>query len=137
MFYEIAIKVNRVQENGKDREVVERYITDCEFFSEAEAKGMKIYSDYSLKGDVVGIKRSNVYEIVNEPSIHEEKLFKAKIVSIFVDDSGKEKEQPYHVLVWASDMNDANKKMNEYMRQGMQDLLFKEVKETKFLEVLK
>lgn len=137
MFYEIVIKVNRMQENGKEKEVIEKYITDCEFFSEAEEKGMKVYSDYSLKGDVVGIKRSNVYEIVNEPSINVEKLFKAKIVSIFVDDSGKEKEQPYHVLVWASDMNDANKKMNDYMRQGMQDLLFKEVKETKFLDILK
>lgn len=98
---------------------------------------MKEYSDYSLKGDVVGIKRSNVYEIVNEPSINMEKLFKAKIVSIFVDDSGKEKEQPYYVLLWATDMNDANKKIQEYMRQGMQDLLFKEIKETKILDVLK
>lgn len=136
MFYEIVIKVCRMQDNGKEKDVIERYITDCELFAEAEAKGMKVYSEYSLKGDVVGIKRSNVYEIVNEMRTDKEKLFKAKIVSIFVDDNGNEKEQPYHVLVWASDMNDANKKMNDYMKQGMQDLLFKEVKETKLLEVL-
>ena len=137
MFYEIAIKVNRIQENGKEKEVVERYITDCELFAEAEAKGMKEYSDYQLQGDVVAIKRSNVYEIVNESHGEENKLFKAKIVSIFIDEkTGKEKEQPYYVLVWASDMNDANHKMNEYMRQGMQDLLFKEVKETKILGII-
>ena len=136
MFYEIAIKVNRMQENGKEKEVVERYITDCELFAEAEAKAMKVYSDYSIDGDVIAIKRSNVYEIVNEPSINIEKLFKAKIVSIFVDDNGKEKEQPYYVLVWASDMDDANKKMNEYMKQGMQDLLLREIKETKILDII-
>lgn len=136
MFYEIAIKVNRLQENGKEKEVIERYITDCELFAEAEAKGMKEYSDYQLEGDVIAIKRSNIYEIVNQSNNDNDKLFKAKIVSIFVDDNGKEKEQPYHVLVWASDMNDANHKMNEYMRQGMQDLVFKEVKETKILGII-
>lgn len=136
MFYEIAIKVSRLQENGKEKDVIERYITDCELFAEAEATGMREYSDYQLKGDVVAIKRSNIYEIVNQSNNDNEKLFKAKIVSIFVDESGKEKEQPYHVLVWAEDMNDANQKMNEYMKQDMQDLLFKEVKETKILNII-
>lgn len=136
MFYEVAIKVTRLQENGKEKEFIERYITDCDLFAEAEANGMKEYSDYQLRGDVVAIKRSNIYEIVNQSNQDNEKLFKAKIVSIFVDENGREKEQPYHVLVWATDMNDANQKMNEYMKQGMQDLLFKEVKETKILNII-
>lgn len=137
MFYEIAIKVNRIQENGKEKEVVERYIADAETFTEAEAKGVKEYADYQLQGDVVAIKRSNVYEIVNESHGEEDKLFKAKIVSIFIDEkTEKEKEQPYHVLIWATDMDDANRKMQNYMAQGMQDLLLREIKETKYLEVI-
>lgn len=136
MFYEVTIKVNRVQENGKEKEVIERYITDCELFAEAEQKGMKEYSDYSVEGDVIGIKRSNVYEIVNKSENENEKLFKAKIVSIFVDDNGKEKEQPYHVLVWAKDMDDANRKVQEYMKQGLNDLLLREIKETKILGII-
>lgn len=136
MFYEIAIKINRMQENGKEKEVIERYITDAETFTEAEAKGVKEYADYQLQGDVVAIKRSNVYEIVNENHVADDKLFKAKIVSIFVDDNGKENEQPYHVLVWATDMDDANTKMNEYMKQGIQDLLLREIKETKIFDII-
>ena len=136
MFYEIVIKVSRLQENGKEKNVIERYITDCELFAEAEATGMKEYSDYQLKGDVVAIKRSNIYEIVNQSKYDNEKLFKAKIVSIFVDENGKEKEQPYHVLVWATDMNDANQKMQEYMKNGMSDLVLKGIKETKLLDIL-
>jgi hypothetical protein len=136
MFYEIVIKVNRMQDHGKEKEVVERYITNCELFAEAEAKGMKECADYSLKGDVVAIKRSNVYEIANENHSGNDKLFKAKIISLFVDDNGKEKEQPYYVLLWASDMDDANKKMKEYMAQGMSDLVLKEIKETKILDIL-
>lgn len=136
MFYEVTIKVNRVQENGKEKEVIERYITDCELFAEAEQKGMKEYSDYSVEGDVIGIKRSNVYEIVNKSENENEKLFKAKIVSIFVDDNEKEKEQPYHVLVWAKDMDNANRNVQEYMKQGLNDLLLREIKETKILDII-
>ena len=137
MFYEITIKVNRMQDDGKEKEIVERYIADAETFTEAEAKGVKEYADYQLQGDVVAIKRSNVYEIVNESHGEEEKLFKAKIVSIFIDEkTEKEKEQPYHVLIWAHDMDDANRKMQNYMAQGMQDLLLREIKETKYLEVI-
>lgn len=137
MFYEITIKVNRMQDDGKEKEVVERYIADAETFTEAEAKGVKEYADYQLQGDVVAIKRSNVYEIVNESHGEEEKLFKAKIVSIFIDEkTEKEKEQPYHVLIWAHDMDDANRKMQNYMAQGMQDLLLREIKETKLLDII-
>lgn len=136
MFYEITIKVNRLQENGKEKEVIERYITDCELFAEAEAKGMKEYSDYQLEGDVIAIKRSNIYEIVNQLNDDNDKLFKAKIVSIFVDDNGKEKEQPYHVLVWANGMDDANRKVQEYMKQGLSDMRWVLTKETNLLGII-
>ena len=137
MFYEIAIKVNRMQENGKEKEVVERYIADAETFTEAEAKGVKEYADYQLQGDVVAIKRSNVYEIVNESHGEEDKLFKAKIVSIFIDEkTEKEKEQPYHVLIWAHDMDDANRKVQEYMKQGLSDMRWVLTKETSFIDII-
>lgn len=137
MFYELAIKVNRMQENGKEKEVVERYIADAETFTEAEAKGVKEYADYQLQGDVVAIKRSNVYEIVNENNGADDKLFKAKIVSIFIDEkTEKEKEQPYYVLLWAHDMDDANRKVQEYMKQGLSDMRWVLTKETSFIDII-
>lgn len=137
MFYEIAIKVRKTLENGKEKDVIERYMSDCESFTEAESKGVDEYSQYQMDGEVVAIKRSNVYELVNEVHGGNDKLFKAKIVSIFVDEvTAKEKEQPYHVLVWASDMDDANKKMQEYMKQGMDDLILREIRETKFIDII-
>lgn len=136
MFYEISIKVDRTQDNGKEKEVVEKYISECVSFTDAEAKGVKVYADYSINGEVVAIKRSNIYEIVNKSNNGNEKLFKAKIVSIFVDDNGKEKEQPYHVLLWAEDIDDANSKMKQYMSQGMQDLVLCEIKQTKLIDII-
>lgn len=133
MFYEIAIKVTKADERGKEKEVVERFITDVMLFAEAEQKGLELYNGQC---DVVGIRRSNVYEIVNEAHEEDDKLFKAQLASIFVTDDGKEKEQKYHVIVWADSVNDANKKMQEYMKSGMSDLVLKCIKETKLLDIL-
>ena len=134
MFYEMTIKVTKMDESTKrDKEVLERYICDVEFFSEAEQKGIDLYNG---EGDVVAIRRSNVYEIVNESHEENDKLFKAQISSIFINDDGKEKEQKYHVLLWADSVNDANKKMQDYMKAGMSDLVLKGIKETKLLDIL-
>lgn len=137
MFYEISIKVDRTQDNGKEKEVVEKYISECVSFTDAEAKGVKVYADYSINGEVVAIKRSNVSEIVNNNCIEICKLFKAKIVSVIVDEkTGKEKEQPRYVLLWAKDMDDANYKMNEYMKSWMEDLVLCEIKQTKLIDII-
>lgn len=136
MFYELAIKVNRIQDSGKEKEVVERYITDCELFSEAEVKGMDLLSQDQAEGDVIAIKRSNVYEIVNESKTYEEKMFKVKLVKTFFEDSGKEKELQYHVLLWATDMNDANIKAQNYLKQGLEDMKIVGIKETNLLSII-
>lgn len=121
MLYEITTKVTRVQEDGSEKEVAERYITDCELFSEAEYAGMKTYKDSSGDGDVVAIKRSNVREIVNE-SDDKDYYYKAKIVTKTIDDNENEKEQKYYVLIRADSLIEATNKANEYMKQGLDDM---------------
>lgn len=137
MYYEITDRVKRVKDDGTEKEVNERYITDCLTFAEAEQKGMEAYSDYSLDGDVVAVKRSNVKEIVNE---NEEKqhYFKATIVDTFIDDkTEKEKELRYYVLIRADDLSEATAKAKEYMRQGLQDMRLDGIMKTNILELLK
>ena len=132
MFYEIAIKVTKSDERGKEKEVVERFITDVMLFAEAEQKGLELYNGQC---DVVGIRRSNVYEIVNDKN-EKDKYFRAKLASVFIDDNGKEKYTYYHVLVAAENMDAANRRMQEYMKAGMQDFLLLEIKETKLINLI-
>lgn len=132
MFYEIAIKVTKADERGKEKEVVERFITDVMLFAEAEQKGLELYNGQC---DVVGIRRSNVYEIVNDKN-EKDKYFRAKLASVFIDDNGKEKYTYYHVLVAAENMDAANRRMQEYMKAGMQDFLLLEIKETKLINLI-
>lgn len=132
----MTTKVTRVKDDGTEKEVSERYITDCLTFEEAERKGMETYSADNTDGDVIAIKRSNVREIVNEDE-EKEHYFKATIVDVFVDDNGKEKELKYYVLIRANDLGEATDKANEYMRQGLQDMRLDGIVKTKILELLK
>lgn len=136
MYYEMTTKVTRPKDDGTEREVTERYITDCLTFEEAERKAMETYAADNASGDVVAVKRSNVREIVNEGE-DKEHYFKATIVDVFVDENGKEKELRYYVLIRADDLGDATAKANDYMRQGLQDMRLDGIVKTKILELLR
>lgn len=137
MYYEMTTKVTRPKDDGTEREVTERYITDCLTFEEAERKAMETYAADNASGDVVAVKRSNVREIVNEGE-QKEHYFKATIVDTFVDDeNGKEKELRYYVLISADDLGEATAKANDYMRQGLQDMRLDGIVKTKILELLR
>ena len=136
MFYEATTKVTRTNERGEEKETLERYIVkDCLSFSEAEERTAKTYAYDNVDGEVISIRRSNIYEIVNEFNTND-KYFKAKLASYFVDEKGKEKVTFYHVLVNADNMDNANKKMKEYINQGLSDMSLVEIKETKIISVI-
>ena len=136
MFYEATTKVTRINERGEEKEVLERYvIKDCLSFQEAEERAAKTYAYDNTDGDVVAIRRSKLYEIVNENKT-DGKYFKAKLASVFVDEKGKEKATFYHVLVNADNMDNANKKMKEYINQGLSDMSLVEIKETNLVGLI-
>lgn len=136
MYYEMTTKVTRPKEDGTEREVTERYVTDCLTFAEAERTAMETYSRDNLDGDVTAVRRSNVREIVNEGE-EREHYFKATIVDTFIGDNEKEKELRYYVLIRANDLGEATAKANEYMRQGLQDMRLDGIVKTKIRELLK
>lgn len=131
MFFEFKVRVTRNTEKG-EKEVTEQYITDCELFAEAEAKGLEITDG---KGDVIAISRSNVREIVN-PNVTDKTYYKATIVDIFVNDNGDEKEMKYRVLIAADSVQEATHIAKDYMEQGLQDMRLDGVVKTKILEVV-
>lgn len=137
MYYEATTKVTLTNERGEEKDVLERYvIKDCLSFKEAEERAAKTYAYDNLDGDVVAIRRSKLYEIVNENKT-DGKYFKAKLASVFVNEkTGKEKMTYYDLLLNAGSMDEANKIMQEYMMAGMANFLLIEIKETKYNEVI-
>jgi len=129
MFYELKLK--REQDGG--RAVTEVYLTDCEFFAEAEHAGLSLCAG---SGDVVAIYRSDIYEIVNPFHVQED-YYKATIAKVFTASDGGTKEQRYRVLVNAGSLEAATLAVTEYMKQGLDDMLLVKIERSKVVGVLR
>lgn len=139
MFYHVKVQFSSVNENGATtKEKHEVLVRNCELFTEAEAKALDEFTNAGDGDvDVTNMKRSNIMEFANSPKgDDDEKIYTATIVSIFVEDSGKEKETKYHVGVFAKSVNDATSIVQQYMKMGLQDMRLVSVKETKIEQVL-
>lgn len=136
MFYELTIEKNMVYAHDITKRVKGKYLTDCSLFAEAEYKGMDEFKNYNP--DVTNIKRSPIREFVNEaPDMEEYTIYDAVIADVFLnEDTGKEKLIKYHVGVHSTSVEDATKKVQEYMRQGLEDMRFIGIKETAIIEIL-
>ena len=139
MFYEIKLKVEKENSKGEMKEVIEHFITDVGLFAEAEANGLEQYNgncdEYNGNCDVISITRSKVIEIVNEKE-EGKPFYKATLIDIFIDDNGNEKETKYYNLVCAKDITEANRLMQEHMRQGLKDMRLDGIVKTKIIDLI-
>ena len=138
--YEVKLNYVVVDEKGVDRSKTENLILEhAESFADAEQIGYDYGS--GLTGiDVVSIKRSKLKEIVNERPFNDEtcKIYIAQIVDHFVDlETEETKDIKYSVALFAHDMNEAHKAIEQYMKQGLEDMDLVSIKESKFTDVLK
>jgi hypothetical protein len=129
-----------VDEKGVDRSKTENLILEhAESFADAEQIGYDYGS--GLTGiDVVNIKRSKLKEIVNEKPFGDEtcKIYIAQIVDHFIDMETEEtKDIKYSVALFAHDMKEAHQAIEQYMKQGLEDMDLVSIKETKYNGVLK
>lgn len=140
MFYHIKINYDSLNEQGANVNKNEEYLVkDCDLHAEAEQRGYEYASEYQFnEPDITSVKRSNIREFVNEdPDEDETIIYDAIIADIYINENtGKEKLLKYHVGVFAENMDDATKKVYEYMKQGMNDMRFIGVKETKIVEII-
>ena len=62
-------------------------------------------------------------------------FYKATIVDTYTDDAGNEKETKYYVLVSARDIPEANRLMEDYLRQGF-DMKLDGIVKTKIIDLV-
>ena len=134
MIYETKISYENEGKVVKEQYIIE----NAELFGEVEAKLYEEFGNMPNFG-VVSIKTNiKIREIINEKPFDDDecKIFYATIVDFFTDDNGKTKEIPYIVIAFAHDMTEAKAAIDQYMRQGLEDMELKAIKKTKFINVL-
>ena len=138
--YEIQITFVKVDSKGNDRNVKENLILEhAESFADAEQIGYD-YGSGLTAIDVVSIKRSKLKEIVNERPFNDDtcKIYIAQIVDHFVDMETEEtKDIKYSVALFAHDMKEAHQAIEQYMKQGLEDMDLVGIKETNYNNVLR
>lgn len=139
MIFETSISVTVVDKHGNDKSKRKFYIVEnAELFGEVESK---LYEEFGNEAgfEVASIKISKLKEIINEAPQGETecKIYFATIIDRFYDaEKDETTENQYTVALHAHDINEAHKAIDQYMKQGMEDMELVGLKCTKYLEVL-
>ena len=136
-WFECKIRYEKVMENGMNKKVTEPYLVDALSFTEAEARIIEEITPY-INGEftVSDIKRANYSELFPSEEDAADRWFKCKLFFITLDEkSGAEKKTSTTVLVQASDLRDAVKKLDEGMKGTMADYVIASVAETAIMDV--
>ena len=136
-WFECKIRHTRMMENGMNKRVTEPYLVDALSFTEAESRIIEEITPYMTGEFVVsGVARANYSELFFSDEESADKWYKCKLYFITLDEkTGIEKKEATNVLVQASDLKDAIKKLDEGMKDTMADYEIAAVSETAIMDV--
>lgn len=136
-WFECRIRYEKVMENGTQKKITEPYLVDALSFTEAEARIIEEMTPY-ISGEfaVKGVKLTDYSELYPSEEESADRWFKCRLTFITLDEkSGAEKRTFSNVLVQASDLRDAIKKLDEGMKGTMADYQIASVAETAIMDV--
>lgn len=138
-FFECAIRYEKTLDSGMIKNVTEKYLVDALSFTEAEARIIEQITPF-VTGEfmVKDIKRTNISEIIDDKTGKStgDYWFKVKLKFIMLDEkTGAEKNSFSHVLVEASNIDDATENVNAAMNGTMCDYVVESVSLSQYIDV--
>lgn len=136
-WFECRIGYQKVMENGMQKKITEPYLVDALSFTEAEARIIEEMAPY-ISGEfaVKGVKLAGYSELFPSEEESADRWFKCRLAFLTLDEkSGAQKMTFSNVLVQASDLRDAIKKLDEGMKGTMADYQIASVAETAIMDV--
>lgn len=133
-FFEVKVKLDKVQADGTTKTVSETYALDAMTFTDAEARITKEMQPI-ITGDfeVMAEKRAQYSEVVFNGG---DLFFLVKYNLITIDEvTMKERRKAMYVLFQEVDIDKAKEHAREHMRGCVTDYEIEAIKETKILDV--
>lgn len=134
-WFECKINYEKVMENGVQRNVAEPYLVDALSFTEAEARIIEEIKPF-ISGEfgVSNIRRRKFTETFLDET--GDRYYDAKLNFITLDEkSGSEKRTTVHMLVQASNIDDALEIVKSEMKKSMIDYSIVAISETPIMDV--
>lgn len=136
-WYETGVKYQKMQEDGTEKVVTERYVVDALSFTEAEETiidEMSVYVSGEMTVNNLGKAKYN--EIFFSDVDDDDKWYRSKLQFITIDDkSDKEKHTNVVYLVQAKSLACALRYIDEVMGKTMIDYDVVGINETKIYDV--
>lgn len=126
------IKVNRdiILESGKEKNIIEYYLSDCDNFAQAGYNVMKYLGGKCEIEDVMLMK--SYKPLANKKYSENNKVFIVKLAEDFQMDDGTIKTQKYPVIFQANNNADLQKILKLFMAQGFDNMRICTISETKW-----
>lgn len=134
LYIETKVRFDKMQENGTVKKVTESYLVDALSFTEAEARITEELKPY-MSGDfsVSAVKKTKIAEIFKGEG---DRWYMVKVNFInFNEKTGAEKKSASHMLVPASNFDEAVSNFKEGMKGTMADYEIAGVTETAIMDV--
>lgn len=136
-WYETGVKYQKMQEDGTEKVVTERYVVDALSFTEAENTIIDEMS-VCVSGEMIvsNLGKAKYNEIFFSDVFDDDKWYKAKLQFIVIDDkSDREKRSNVVYLVQAKSLARALRYIDEVMGKTMIDYDIVGINETKIYDV--
>lgn len=134
LYFETAVRYDKMQENGTVKKVTEKFLVDAISFAEAEVRTTEERTPYmSGEFDVRAAKKTKIAEIFN---LGADRYWLVKVAFITIDErTATEKRTISQILVGAPDFTNAIEEFNEGMKGTMADFEIVSIAETPIMEV--
>lgn len=131
MYFKIKVSKKIVTEQGKDKNVIETYLTEALHFADA---GYKIIQEVGTTAEVEDVcMMKNFKPAVNNKFDENNKLFIVKIAEDQQQEDGSYKTIKYVLPAFANDSNQLNQIMKDYISQGLENMRLTTISETKWI----
>ena len=137
-YFEVKVKYEKVQEDGKEKKVTECYIVDALSFTECEKRIIEemklfIFGEFEVSS-IAKTKYEEIVEIETDSNIS---WYKTKLVFTSMDDNGKEKQEIHYMLVEGTNIDNAKDNLDKFMKTSMADFKVVTISETPIMDIYK
>lgn len=133
MYFKIKASVTNVLENGKEKTVIETYLTEGINFIDAGYKIIQLLGNPDAIEDICMMK--NFKPSVNDKFADTNKLFIVKIAEDILQEDGTYKTIKYVLPAFADDSNQLQNIMKDYISQGFENMRLTTISETKWIYI--
>jgi len=137
-WFEVDVRYRKVDEDGVEKPVTERYVVDSLSFSEGEASAIEEVKTY-VSGGELSVKKMNpaaYREIFFSDADTDDRWYKAKLKFMHLNEkTEKEEFTTTTYLVQGSSLESAVRNVKEIMDGTMIDYSFVSMAETKIMDV--